>query len=332
LSVPDQRLLIQRDHESLSVKRQCQLLGLARSSCYFIPRETPAEDLSLMRAIDQHYTAHPSHGSRRIGIYLRRAGRPTSRSRIVRLMRQMGLQGQSPGVRTTLPTPGHERHPNLLAGQAVTAPGQVWCTDITYLPMLAGTMYLVVVMDWYSRCILSWQLSNSLDGVFCREALQTALDTQPAPTVFHSDQGCQFTAQAFTELLKHHHIAISMSGRGRAYDNIFVERFWRSLKYEEIYLHEYHSVGELRRAVSAWITHYNTDRPHQALDYQVPWEVHTTGLAKRPKSGQGRHQGGLAPAAVSAPPTSFMTHSRSGRPALAPTPPTPSSLTPNLST
>lgn len=278
MSVADRRQLIKRDDGSPSVKRQCELLGLNRSSYYYEPLGETEETFRLMREIDAIYTEHPCYGSRRIAAVLRRRGIAVGRGRVVRLMRLMGIEGKQPGQRTTRPAPGHKIYPNLLKGMAVDGPGQVWASDITYLPMPKGTMYLAVVMDWHSRCILSWELSNSLDGDFCVRALERALEGPEKPQVFHTDQGCQYTSRDFTDVLRDHGIAISMSGRGRAYDNIFVERFWRSLKHEEIYKNEYRTVADLRRAVAAYIHHYNTGRPHQALGYMFPWEVHVRGL------------------------------------------------------
>ena len=313
----DRRQLIKRKHASLSVKRQCELLEMNRSSYYFEPEGEPPETFELMRQIDRLYTDHPYFGSRRIAAVLRRGGQPVSRDRVVRLMRLMGLEGKQPGQCTTRPAPGHKVYPNLLRSLVVNRPGQVWASDITYVPMPRGTMYLVVVMDWHSRCVLAWALSNSLDSDFCLRALQQALSAHPAPDVFHSDQGCQYTSQAFTDVLKARGIPISMSGRGRAYDNIFVERFWRSLKHEELYKHDYTSVDALRRAIAAYIRFYNTDRPHQALGYDTPWETHLSGLAKPAPTAHGVAPQGRAQAAVSAPPTSLETHSRGGRPSRA---------------
>jgi len=305
LSVDDRRQLIKRNHESVSVRRQCELLGLNRSSFYFEPKGESEETFELMKRIDIIYTACVFYGSRRIReALLRQFDVRVSRDRVRRLMRLMGIMGKLPGPQTTRRHPGHAIYPNLLRNLAVERPNQVWCTDITYLPMARGTMYLVAIMDWHSRCVLSWRLSNSLDTGFCLEALEEAIERHGQPEIFHSDQGCQFTSEAFTGLLKAHGITISMSGRGRAYDNIFVERFWRSLKYERIHKEEYATVAALREAVAAYIHFYNTDRPHQALDYQVPWEVHATGLAKAPPRGQVLHTGGRAQSADPAPPTS----------------------------
>ena len=309
----DRRQLIKRDDESLSTARKCELLELNRSSYYYEVQGETEETFCLMREIDRIYTDHPYYGSRRIEAVLRRQGRPASRDRIVRLMRLMGIEGKQPGRRTTKAAPGHKVYPNLLRNLPVNRSGQVWCSDITYLPMPKGTMYLVAIMDWYSRCILSWELSNSLDSDFCVRALERALRGPEQPEVFHSDQGCQYTSQAFTGVLRDHGIAISMSGRGRAYDNIFIERFWRSLKHEQIYKHEYGNARDLRRAVDAYMHFYNTDRPHQALDNHTPWETHLSGLAIPAATAHSDTTQGRAQPALPAPPTSYGTHSRGGR-------------------
>ena len=303
MSVADRRQLIERNHGSLSINRQCELVGLNRSSYYYEPQGESEETFALMREIDRIYTDHPCYGSRRIVAVLRRQGIAVDRGRVVRLMRLMGIEGKLPGQRTTRPAPGHKVHPNLLKGRTVEQPGEAWASDITYLPMPKGTMYLTVVMDWYSRYVVAWELSNSLDCDFCVRALERALEGAEAPDLFHSDQGCQYTARGFTVVLEGHNVAISMSGRGRAYDNILVERFWRSLKYEEIYKHEYGSVDELRRAVAEYIHHYNTERPHQALDYHTPWEIYMNRLdAAESKDNTGIQTWG-SQEPLSAPPT-----------------------------
>lgn len=267
--------MIEQDHNKLSLKRQCELLDFPRSSYYYAPDDTgPDLNRELTRLIDEIYTIHPYFGNRRIKAVLAAwIGIHVSRDRIRRLMRLMGIEGKAPGRQTTVRHPGHKIYPNLLRSLEVERPNQVWCTDITYIPMVHGSMYLVCIMDWFSRKIIAWELSNSLETDFCLRALESALD-RGQPEVFHSDQGCQFTSQAFTGLLKDHQITISMSGRGRCYDNIFIERFWRSLKTEEIYKNEYETVAELRQAIGDYIHFYNTHRPHEALAYETPWEVH----------------------------------------------------------
>ena len=308
----DRRQLVKRDDGSPSVKRQCELVERNRSSYYYEPLGEPPETFALMREIDEIYTDHPCYGSRRIEAVLCRRGHGVGRGRVVRLMRLMGIEGKRPGPRTTRPAPGHKVHPNLLKNMTVDGPCQVWASDITYLPMPKGTMYLTVVMDWYSRCILSWELSNSLDGDFCVRALETALEGPERPQVFHTDQGCQYTMRDFTGVLGANGIAISMSGRGRAYDNIFVERFWRSLKHELIYKNDFQTVPELRRAVSEYINHYNTDRPQQALGHKTPWEIHVRGLDDTPSGNQLESKCGGSQSPSSTPPTNQTIHSRSG--------------------
>jgi putative transposase len=266
--------MIDRDQE-LSMKRQCALLALNRSSFYYTPESEESElNRALMRLIDEIYTMHPYFGSRKMRASLKRwFGIRVSRDRVTRLMRLMGIEGKAPGKRTTIRHPGHRVYPNLLRNMEVTRPNQVWCTDITYIPMPHGTMYLVCIMDWASRTVLAQELSNSLDSDFCVRALESAL-TFGTPEVFHSDQGCQFTSNSFTDVLKAREIKISMSGRGRCYDNIFIERFWRSLKTEELYKHEIDSVGTVRRIIDRYVEFYNRYRPHQALGNLTPLEVH----------------------------------------------------------
>lgn len=257
----------------MSVRRQCELLGLNRSTWYYQPALTSAENLQLMRLIDEQYLHTPFFGSPRMTAYLRRQGYPVNRKRVQRLMQQMGLQAVYPKPKTSNADSGHKHYPYLLRGLAIVHPNQVWSADITYIPMPHGFMYLVAIIDWFSRYVLAWQLSNTLDGYFCRDALQQAL-VGGRPVIFNSDQGVQFTADAFTAMLLAAQIAISMDGRGRAYDNIFIERLWRSLKYEDIYLKDYASVPELTAGLRAYFTFYNHHRPHQSLNYRTPAEVH----------------------------------------------------------
>lgn len=274
MSVADLRQLIQRDHESLSITHQCELIGLPRSTYYDESPGESKETLSLMMRIDQIYMEHPYYGSRRIRAELIREGTVCSRDRIVRLMRLMGIEGKLPGRKTTRSAPGHKIYPNLLKGLRIDRSDKVWCVDITYTPTVSGPMYLVAIMDWHSRYILAWELSNSLDTEFCIRALEEALSRHPNPEYFHSDQGCQFTSEAFTSILKTHGITISMSGQGRAYDNIFIERFWRSLKTEKLYKEEFRSVFALRKTISEYMLFYNERRPHQALEDAFPIEVY----------------------------------------------------------
>ena len=226
-----------------------------------------------MRLIDEQYLKTPFYGWPRMTTFVRGEGYAINHKRVQRLMQQMGIQALYPKPRTTISTPGHKIYPYLLRDVAVVRPNQVWSTDITYLPLANGFMYLVAVIDWYSRYILDWRLSNTLDGIFCIEALQQAL-TLGRPEIFNSDQGCQFTATAFTDILEVAKIRISMDGRGRALDNIFIERFWRTLKYEEVYLKNYATVPALSLGLEHYFDFYNQRRPHQALGYQTPVQVY----------------------------------------------------------
>jgi putative transposase len=265
--------MIEWDLPELSVRRQCELIGLNRSSLYYQPVGESAYNLQLMRLIDRQYTRTPFYGWRRMTAYLRRGGHSINPKRVRRLMGLMRLQAVYPKPRTSTPTPGHKRHPYLLRGLKIARPCQVWSTDITYLPMQHGFMYLVAVMDWFSRYVLAWQLSNTLDELFCRVALRQALE-QGTPDIFNTDQGAQFTAVEFTSILEIASIRISMDGRGRALDNAFVERLWRTVKYESIYLVDYASVPELEEGLQAYFQFYNHERLHQSLGYHTPAEVH----------------------------------------------------------
>ena len=265
--------MVEPGHPRLSVRRQCELLGLSRSSLYYEPATGGAEDLRLMRRIDEQYLKTPFYGSRRMAVCLAGEGQAVNRKRVRRLMALMGLEAIHPGPRTTLRDPGHKVYPYLLRGLAIERRDQVWSTDITYVPMPQGFMYLTAVIDRYSRHVLSWRLSNSLDGRFCLEALEAALKGG-RPEIFNTDQGVQFTARSFTGRLESAGVAVSMDGRGRALDNVFVERLWRSLKYEEVYLKAYRDVGELEAGLSSWLGFYNQERPHQGLSYRTPAEVY----------------------------------------------------------
>lgn len=248
--------------------RQCELLGLARSSCYYQPAGESPENLALMRAIDELYLARPYFGSRRMAEQF-----GVGRERVQRLMRLMGISAVYPKRRTTRPAAGHKVYPYLLQNVAIERPDQVWSTDITYVPMRHGFVYLVAVMDWYSRYVLSWRLSNTLDGLFCLEALEEALVSR-RPEIFNSDQGSQFTAAAFTERLEAAGVAISMDGRGRALDNVFIERLWWSVKHEEVYRKDYASVWEAEDSLAGSFHFYCHERMHQALDYRTPAAVY----------------------------------------------------------
>lgn len=251
-------------------------MGLNRASFYYTLAPESELNLRLMRLIDEQYTKTPFYGWPRMTAYLRRQGYAVNHKRVQRLLTLMGLQAVYPKRRTTVPAEGHKIYPYLLRNLALTRPNQVWSADITYLPMVRGFMYLVAVLDWYSRYVLAWQLSNTLDGLFCLETLELAL-AQGQPDIFNTDQGAQFTAQAFTARLEAASIRISMDGRGRALDNVFVERLWRSVKYEHVYLHEYATVPELEQGLRQYFTFYNQERPHQSLAYRTPVEVHRGG-------------------------------------------------------
>ena len=252
---------------------QCALLGLPRSSYYYQPAQESAENLHYMQLMDAQYLQTPFYGSRRMTAWLNAQGYEINRKRVRRLMRRMGLEGLAPGPRTSRPHAEHTVYPYLLRGLTIERPDQVWCSDITYIPMAVGFMYLVVIMDWFSRYVLAWELSNTLEASFCAEALEAALAWQ-RPEIFNSDQGVQFTSQDFTGRLQTAEIKISMDGRGRAFDNIFVERLWRNLKYEDIYLKDYQNVPELLQGLRDYFEFYNHERPHQGLDYQTPAAVY----------------------------------------------------------
>jgi putative transposase len=252
----------------LSVARQCELLELPRSTRYYRPLGESAENLALMRRLDEQYLATPFYGSRKLALKLN-----ANRKRVQRLMRLMGIAAICPRRRTTWPGAGHKIYPYLLRDVAIVRPDQVWSTDITYIPLKHGFLYLVAVLDWYSRYVLAWQLSNTLEGSFCVEALEEALGLA-TPEIFNSDQGSQFTAAAFTSRLESRGIAISMDGRGRALDNVFIERLWRSVKYEEVYLRDYADGWEAEARLRDYFRFYAHERIHQALGYRTPAEVY----------------------------------------------------------
>jgi putative transposase len=269
------RRLVDEDHPQLSIARQCMLLGLPRSTWYYQPAsETPA-NLALMRRIDEQYLQTPFYGSRRMAVEL-----SVNRKRVQRLMRTMGLAAIYPKPRTTCTAPGHKIYPYLLRNVSITRPDQVWSTDITYLPMQHGFLYLVAVMDWFSRCVLAWRLSNTLGGSFCLEALDEAL-SKAKPEIFNSDQGAQFTATSFTTRLLERGIAISMDGRGRALDNVFIERLWRTVKYEEVYTKDYRNGWQAEQSLRDYFQFYCTRRKHQSLDYRTPAEVYRPAPRRR---------------------------------------------------
>lgn len=259
---------------ALSVRRQCELLAVSRSSIYYEPTPTSSEELSLMRRIDELHLQWPFYGSRKISDALRREGLTVNRKQVQRLMRLLDIEGLAPKPKTSRPAPEHPTYPYLLRNVKISRVNQVWAADVTYIPMACGFAYLVAIMDWYSRRVLAWRLSNTLDTSFCVAALQEALECFGQPEIFNTDQGAQFTAEDFTSVLLERSIKISMDGKGRCIDNIFVERLWRSVKYEEVYLHAYDSVAEARAGIGRYLAFYNSERPHQALGYQTPEEFH----------------------------------------------------------
>jgi putative transposase len=265
MSVPDRRAMLDPDHTVLSIRRQCRLLGVARSGVY---RPRPAandNDLGLMRRIDELFTQFPFLGSRRLALMLGTDGPPINRKRMQRLMRQMGIEALGPKPRTTKPAPGHKVYPYLLRGLTIDRPNQVWAADITYLPIGRGFLYVVAIMDWASRAVLAWRLSNTMDSSFCVEALEEALARFGRPEIFNTDQGSQFTSTAFTGVLAAAGVRISMDGRGRWMDNVFIERLWRSLKYEDIYLKGYADGREAKAGIAAWVAFYNRASEHPSV-------------------------------------------------------------------
>lgn len=269
----DRRALVQPDNSGLSIRRQCELLSLNRSTHYYVPAELSAEETALMRTIDQIFTKWPFYGSRKIVLELRRLGYDVNRKRVQRLMRVMGLQALVPGPHTSRPHPEHKVYPYLLRRLDITRPNQVWAADITYIPLENGWGYMIAIIDWHSRAVLAWRLSNTMTVDFCVDTLEAALRHHGKPEIFNSDQGAQFTSPDFTGVLQREGVAISMDGKGRATDNIFVERLWRSLKYEDIYLRDYATLSQAQTGIATWIRFYNERRPHQALDNHTPMEV-----------------------------------------------------------
>jgi len=257
--------MVDRAHQ-LPIVRQCELLSLNRSTAYYEPKPGfSEEDLKLMRRMDEMHLKRPFYGSRRLTDWLREEGQDINRKRVQRLMRKMGITALYPKKNTSQPGQGHKIYPYLLKGLEVNRPGQVYCSDITYIPMAKGFVYLVVIMDWYSRKVLSWRLSNTMDSGFCVDALEEAIDRFGAPDIFNTDQGAQFTSEAFTGVLKAAGIKISMDGKGRWVDNVFVERLWRSVKYEEVYLKAYESMAQAKSSIGEYLKFYNAERKHQAL-------------------------------------------------------------------
>ena len=280
MSVAEKRGCIQDDLPELSIQRQCELINLPRSSYYrktsLIEGERPY-NLELMRFIDEEYTRHPFYGSRQMRNYLRKNGHKVNRKRVQRLMQKMGIQSVAPKPGTSKPHPEHRVYPYLLRNLDITRPGQVHCSDITYIRMPGGFVYLTAVMDWHSRFVLSWEISVSMETEFCVSALERSLRLYGAPEIFNTDQGAQYSSKEFTGTLKDHDVKISMDGKGRAMDNIMIERLWRTVKYEEIYLKEYDSVRELKRALGAYFNFYNYERSHSSLDGKSPADVYFEG-------------------------------------------------------
>ena len=266
--------------DGVAVVRQCVLAGVSRATIYAqqTPRPIDEGDLLLSRLIDEEYTRRPFYGSRKMVVFLQVAGHTVNRKRVQRLMRLMGLAGMAPGPNTSHAHPEHKIYPYLLRGVPVVRPNQVWSTDITYVRLARGFVYLVAIIDWYSRRVLSWRISNSMEAVFCVDCLEQALRTHGKPEIFNTDQGSQFTSAAFTDVLKREEVAISMDGRGRAFDNIFVERLWRSVKHEDVYLKGYATMGELMVGLAKYFVFFNGERPHQSLGNKTPDVVYRTAI------------------------------------------------------
>ena len=271
--------MIDRDHPQLSVVRQCKLLDLSRSTFYYQPEPVSPADLALMRRLDELHLRYPFFGSRKLTLFLKAEGFEVGRRQVVSLMRRMGLEALYRKPRTSLADKAHPVYPYLLRHLVINRPNQVWAADITYLPMAKGWAYLVAVIDWHSRKVLAWRLSNTMTSDFCIEALEEASQRFGAPDIFNTDQGSQFTAAAFTDVLKAHAIDISMDGKGRWVDNVFVERLWRSVKYEEVYLKAYTSLIEAKQELAKYFMFFNEVRPHQTLANQTPDAVYYGGLA-----------------------------------------------------
>lgn len=268
------KALVSGEYDRLSVVRQCELVGISRSSHYYTARGESEFNLDLMRRIDRQYLETPWYGSRQMARHLRRDGVSVGRNRVRRLMRLLGLQAIYQKPRTTIPNTEHRVYPYLLGGLSIERPNQVWCADITYIPMRRGFLYLVAVMDWHTRAVLSWRLSNTMESTFCVEALGEALSRYGRPEIFNTDQGSQFTSEEFTTVLIDAGIRISMDGKGRWMDNVFIERLWRSLKYECVYLREFATGHDAQREIGVWLDYYNTKRPHSSLADKTPMEVY----------------------------------------------------------
>jgi putative transposase len=266
--------MLDSKHPGLSLTRQCNLLDINRSSVYYKPRPIGAEDLEIMKLIDEQYMKRPVCGSRSMRDHIEKQGYKVNRKRVQRLMRLMGLEAIYPKPKTSKPHPGHRIYPYLLKGLDINCPDMVWATDITYIPLRRGFMYLVAVMDWHSRKVLSWRVSNTLDSEFCVSALEEAIARYGRPEIFNTDQGSQFTSEAFTKVLKSNGIKISMDGRGRCMDNIFIERLWWTVKYHYLHLHSFENGLELRKGLRSWFEYYNRERTHQSLNRMTPDECY----------------------------------------------------------
>jgi len=273
MSRPERLALVDHDDQVLPVVAQCRLLKVARSTLYYRPAPVSMDDLAVMRRIDELFLVSPFYGSRRMTAVLRREGWPVNRKRVRRLMRVMALEAIYQKPNTSWKHPDHKVYPYLLRGLIIDRPNQVWCADITYIPMAKGFVYLVAVMDWFSRRVLAWRVSITLEADFCVEALREAMHRHGQPKIFNTDQGVQFTSAPFLTELETEGVRISMDGKGRFLDNIFIERLWRSLKYEEIFIKAYGSAREARLGIGGWLAFYNDERPHQALGYRTPRAV-----------------------------------------------------------
>lgn len=267
--------MIEPKHPKVSLVKQCKLLKFNRSSYYYRPRPVSQKNLELMALIGKQYLETPCYGSRRMQQILLRQKHRIGRGKVRSLMKKMGITAIYQKPRTTIPDKAHKKYPYLLRDLEINRPNQVWCTDITYIPVERGFFYLVAVMDWYSRKVLSWRLSNTMDTRFCIEALEEALEKYGKPEIFNTDQGSQFTSNEWIKVLKDENVKISMDGKGRWMDNVFIERLWRSVKYECLFLHDWAFGSEVRAGFGKWFKHYNYDRPHQAMDYETPDEVYT---------------------------------------------------------
>ena len=272
--------MVNKNSKRLSVRKQCELLGISRSGVYYEPAQISEENLHYMNVIDEQYTKTPYYGSPKMTVFLRQQGYSVNIKRVKRLMRLMGVSAVYPKPNTSIKAEGHHIYPYLLNDLSINRPNQVWCTDITYVRVVGGFMYLVAVMDWNSRYVISWELSNTLETAFCTDALHAAL-AYAKPEIFNTDQGSQFTSEAFTKVLKSHDIQISMDGKGRCIDNVMIERLWRSLKYEDIYIKHYQSVPELYEGLTHYFYHYNHERPHQGLNYKTPHQVYSETIVER---------------------------------------------------